>query len=74
MSNNLGICLNNIACIHARLGDDKRARHFFKEAIRIEEQIVASKKNAKESTVSADEQVKLGLRYFNLGYFLYSRI
>ncbi|TNV85546.1 hypothetical protein FGO68_gene11413 [Halteria grandinella] len=70
VSNNLGICYNNIACIYAKKGNVVRMKHFFKESIKIEEQIIFQNK-IKQNFTSVEENVKLGFRFFNFGYSLY---
>ena len=68
LSVNLGICYNNIACIHLRQKDFGKTSIYFTRAIQIAEEAAVTKEGT-----SPDALFKLVSRLYNKGYALYKQ-
>ncbi|TNV85917.1 hypothetical protein FGO68_gene8981 [Halteria grandinella] len=68
----VGICYNNLACIHAKKKNFSIMTLYFEESIRIEEQFVNAS-NIEKNYTSIVENVRLGYRYYNYGYSQYKQ-
>ncbi|TNV85727.1 hypothetical protein FGO68_gene754 [Halteria grandinella] len=69
LSNNLAICYNNIACIHAKQRNEQKQNLYFQEAIKIEELIIQNNQLEKKCA-SIQDNLRIACKYFNYGYSL----
>lgn len=77
MNANVGICLNNMACIHAKKKEYDKQNRCFSLAVKIAQDRIKKKawKSSWKGTTSIPEEdrFKLACRQYNYGYALFKQ-